>query len=68
MELIPANFDASKVQSYHALSHDHPLVVTAADQLNGELGELDCRFDEASADWMRLDFDPESLVADGEIF
>ena len=68
MELIPANFDASKVQSSHALIHDHPLVITVAGQCDGELGEMDCRFDEASTDSKRPNFDPESLVAISEIF
>lgn len=65
MELIPANSNTGKMQSSHALSHGLPVVVAAADRWDGELGGRDSGFDEASADRMWPNFDPDSLVANG---
>src|SRR5579871_1578050 len=65
MELVPAYSDTSKVQSSHALSHSLPVVIAAADGWYSKFGGWNGRFDEAGTDWMRPNFNPDSLVANG---
>ena len=68
IDFVPASLDVSKVQSCYGISQGCSIVINRADRWDSELDEPHGGFDEASVDRMRLNFDPESLLADGEIF